>query len=294
MILLEPLGGMSLALYEAPEAAEPTGDSQAPVVSASSPMPQVLAAGTDGDPPIFANMSLVQIHGIEKKPELNEKIGLVLSYDGGADRRYTVKVSGSSLRLREDKLAVAPEGSELAPEDTIEALTPVVPALSAEEIEARAKEQEKRQEEARIKHEKNQEEARIRDEKNIEFIKNLPQGELTSTGHLVATYAWVQVPSVAILPQGMEIWMLAGLKCARIPASWRVQIAAERQLDTYRVDVGENTPVLDVVRGAAAKFGWAEHDIELRVDGKVFKFQEGATIGSAGLFGRKLTAQKLF
>jgi len=92
-------------------------------------------------------------------------------------------------------------------------------AILKELQEARAKEQ------ARL-----EEEARIRDEANIEFIKSLPQGELTSTGQLVPTYSWVQVPSVASLPQGMEVWMLGGLKCARIPVSWRLQIVAEGQV----------------------------------------------------------------
>ena len=39
----------------------------------------------------------------------------------------------------------------------------------------------------------------------------------------------------------MEVWMLGGLKCARIPASWKLQIVAEGQMDSYRTDVGEST-----------------------------------------------------
>jgi len=288
-------------------------------------------APEEGPPPIFGELSLVQIHGIEKKPELNEKVGVVLSYDGGADRRYTVNVSGSRVRLREDKLKVAPEGWEVSEDND------AVPALSSEEREAMAKERARakkaaaakalvdagkdekklipaiedaktwdidvqeaeatleevqaarRKEEARL-----QEEARIRDEANIEFIKSLPQGELTATGRLVPTYSWVQVPTVASLPQGMEIWMLGDLKCARIPASWKLQIVAEGQVDSYRTDVGESTFVFDVLTGAASKFGWAVQDLQLLCDGKATDFDGDATIGGAGLFGLKLTARKNF
>eukprot|EP00930_Biecheleria_cincta_P029187 TRINITY_DN20312_c0_g2_i1.p1 TRINITY_DN20312_c0_g2~~TRINITY_DN20312_c0_g2_i1.p1 ORF type:complete len:316 (-),score=73.78 TRINITY_DN20312_c0_g2_i1:307-1212(-) len=287
------------------------------------------AAGAE-IPPIFVDRSLVQIHGIEKKPKLNDKIGVVLSFDGGADRRYTVKVLGSTVRLREDKLKVAPEGWEATEDDD------VIPELSPEEREARAKawaqvrkeaaakalmdagrdekklskaiedakawdinvceaeavlkevQEVREKEEARLR-----EEARKRDEANIEFIKSLPQGELTSAGRLVPTYSWVQVPSVASLPQGMEIWMLDGFKCARIPVSWRLQIVAEGQVDSYRVDVGESTLVSDVLAGAASRFGWAERDLQLQSDGKAIHFDAKATVGSTGLFGMKLTARRI-
>lgn len=286
------------------------------------------AAGAEV-PPIFEDLSLVQIHGIEKKPDLNDKIGVVLSFDGGADRRYTVKVSGSTVRLREDKLKVAPEGWE-ATEDN-----DVIPALSPEEREARAKALAQARKEAAAKaltdagkdekklsraiedakawdidvceaeailkevqeaREKEQarlqEVARKRDEANIEFIKKLPQGELTSAGLLVPTYSWMQVPPVASLPQGMEIWMLDSFKCARIPASWRLQIVAEGQVDSYRVDVGESTLVSEVLAGAASRFGWAVQDLQLQCDGKAIHCGRKATVGSIGFFGMKLTARR--
>merc|ERR1712232_247996 len=263
--------------------------------------------------------------------ELNEKIGVVLSFDGGPDRRYTVNVSGSRVRLREDKLKVAPEGWEVSEDNE------AVPALSAEEREAMAKEKArakkaaaakaltdagrdekklakaiedaktwdidvqeaeailKEVQEARAKEEARlQEAARIRDEANIEFIKSLPQGELTAAGRLVPTYSWVQVPSVASLPQGMEIWMLGGLKCARIPASWRLQIVAEGQVDSYRIDVGKDTLVSEVLTGAASRFGWALKDLQLLCDGAAAGCDGKATVGSAGLFGKNLTARRLF
>merc|ERR1712187_325488 len=122
------------------------------------------------------------------------------------------------------------------------------------------------------------EEARIRDEKNIALMKSFPQGALTSTGRLVPSYSWVQVPAVASLPQGLEVWMLGGLKCARIPASWRLQIVAEGQVDSYRTDVGENTLVFDVLTGAASKFGWKIQDLELQCDGKAIECDGNATI----------------
>merc|ERR1711948_129074 len=117
---------------------------------------------------------------------------------------------------------------------------------------------------------------------NIEYIKSLPQGELTSSGQLVPTYSWVQVPSVASLPQGMEVWMLAGLKAARIPASWRLQIVAEGQVDSYRVDVGEKTLVFDVINEAATKFGWNARNLVLLGDGKPIDCAGNATVGSVG------------
>jgi len=290
------------------------------------------AADTEGPPPVFGDLSLVQIHGIEKKPELNDQLGVVVSFDGGPDRRYTVKVSGSMVRLREDKLKVAPEGWEASEDND------VVPVLSAEEREARAKEQarakktaaakaltdagrdEKKlikaiedaktldidtqeaetilnevQEARAVEQARLQEEARIRDEANIEFMKSLPEGQLTPAGQLVPTYSYVQVPSVASLPQGMEVWMLAGgPKCARIPGSWRLQIVAEGQVDSYRVEVGESTLVFDVLTGAASRFGWAVTDLQLLCDGKDTECDGKATIGSAALFGKKLTARKSF
>jgi len=90
----------------------------------------------------------------------------------------------------------------------------------------------------------------------------------------------------------MEVWMpVGGAKCARIPATWRLQIVAEGQVDSYRTDVGEHTPVADVIIGAAAAFGWEAHKLELRGEGALIELQEEATVGSAGLFGRKLTAR---
>jgi len=287
-------------------------------------------AAVEAPPPIFGDLSLVQIHGIEKKPELNEQIGVVLSFDGGPDRRYTVKVAGNQVRLREDKLKLAPEGWEASEDND------VIPALSPEEREARAQEQARAKKaaaaqaltaagrdekklsraiedakmwdidtqgaeailndvkEAKAKEQARLEEvARVRDAANIEFIKGLPEGELTSTGRLVPTYSWVQVPAIATLPQGMEVWMLGGLKCARIPTSWRLQIVADGQLDSYRVDVGESTLVFDVVIPAASRFGWASQDLQLLCDGKATECDGKATVGSAGLFGLKLTARRL-
>mmetsp|Transcript_84250 Transcript_84250/g.238735 ORF Transcript_84250/g.238735 Transcript_84250/m.238735 type:complete len:311 (-) Transcript_84250:68-1000(-) len=288
------------------------------------------AAGQEGCSAIFADRSLVQIHGIEKRPELNDKIGVVLSFDGGDDRRYTVKVLGSSVRLREDKLKAAPGGWEATDDND------VIPLLSDEEREARAMEQvrekkaaaakaladagkdEKKlskaiedaktweidvqeaeavlkevQEERARELARLQEAARARDAANIEFIKGLPQGELTAAGRLVPTYSWVQVPPIATLPQGMEIWLLGGLKCARIPASWRLQIVAEGQLDSYRVDVGEGTLVSDILAGAASRFGWPAQELQLFLDGKVAACGDKATVGSSGFFGPKLTARRL-
>jgi len=290
-------------------------------------MELVLASEEASTPPIFGDLALVQIHGIEKKPELNEKVGVVQSFEGGTDRRYTVKVSGSVVRLREDKLKEAPEGWEVSEDND------AIPALSAEEREAQAEVKKaaaakaltdagndekklikaidaaktwginvqeaeatlKELQDARAKEQaKLEEAARKRDEANIEFIKSLPQGELTVNGQLVPTYSWVQVPPVASLPQGLEIWMLGGLKCARIPASWRIQIVAEGQVDSYRVDVGENTLVSEVLNGAASRFGWKVKELQLLCDGKPAKFAGKATVGSAGLFGLKLTARTMF
>merc|ERR1712003_345791 len=104
----------------APNAAAPTGDSQ--------------KVDTEEHPPLFGDLSLVEIHGIEKKPGLNGQIGVVFSYDGGEDRRYTVRVLGNQVRLREDKLKVAPPGWEGS--DDYDA----IPELSPEERLARAEE----------------------------------------------------------------------------------------------------------------------------------------------------------
>lgn len=307
------------------------GDKVSDEPSVVAPLADAQASDAEYPDPIFDDLSLVQIHGIEKKPELNGMIGVVLSFDyGGTDRRYTLKVAGNRLRLKEVNLKVAPEGWEVSSD------TEAIPALSPEEREAKAKakaeakkaaaakalidagknekmlskaiedaktwgidvqeaeailkevKDAREKEEARLK-----EAARIRDEANIEFIKSLPQGELTATGKLVPTYSYVQVPPIASLPQGMEIWMLGGLKCARIPASWRLQIVAENQLDSYRTDVGETTLVFDVLTGAAKTFGWAVQHLQLLCDGKATEFDGKATVGSAGLFGLKLTARKL-
>mmetsp|Transcript_98690 Transcript_98690/g.175703 ORF Transcript_98690/g.175703 Transcript_98690/m.175703 type:complete len:291 (+) Transcript_98690:35-907(+) len=290
-------------------------------------MELVLASEEPPTPPLFGDLALVQVHGIEKKPELNEKIGVVLSFEGGADRRYTVKVSGSMVRLREDKLKEAPEGWEVSEDND------AIPELSAEEREAQAEAKKaaaakaltdacndensltkaianaktwgidvqtaeatlKELQDARAKEQaRREEEGRKRDEANIKFIESLPQGELTGSGRLVPTYSWVQVPAVASLPQGMEIWMLGGLKCARIPASWRIQIVAEGQVDSFRVDVGETSLVCDVLTGAASRFGWNVQEMQLQSDGKPINFDSKATVGSAGLFGLKLTARKMF
>merc|ERR1719183_2612494 len=121
-------------------------------------------------------------------------------------------------------------------------------------------------------------EARRRDDANEEAIRRMPQGEVSASGRLLPTYHWVQVPPVASLPPGMEVWMpVGGLKCARIPSSWRMQVMAEGQVDTYRCDVQEHTPVIDVIIGAAAAFGWEVHEVELRGEGAPMELQDDAT-----------------
>merc|ERR1712151_291939 len=103
----------------------------------------------------------------------------------------------------------------------------------------------------------------------------------------------VKVPSVATLPPGLEVWMpLNGTRCARIPSTWRIQIIAEGQVDAYRCDVGEHTLMTDVLTGAATTFGWSVQTTELRADGEPVDFDAEATVGSAALFGRKLTTRR--
>lgn len=251
----------------------------------------------------YADFSRVLIQGIEKKPELNGQVGLVMNFDGGPDRRYKVKVAGTTLSFAERKLSPAPVQDSGATEDayvddvigqcvggvagatSLAATASSVAVMTATEAE-----------DARAREEANAEAiaaAQARDEAKAAAIRRMPQGELTATGALVPTYAWVQVPPIASLPPGMEIWMLSGLKCARIPEEWRLQVVAEGQVDSYRCDVRENTPVIDIIIGAAAAFKWEVQDIELRSEGAPLELEEDATVGSARLFGRKLTARRL-
>jgi hypothetical protein len=248
------------------------------------------------DPPLYSVSSYVLIQGIEKKPELNGQIGCIVSYDGGADRRYTVSVSGTQVRLREDKLSLAPAGYEMPASPspkyaetggiTGDYVDNVLAAVSADNAATTGR--------ANVCQDPRvMEEAKRREEATAETMRRMPTGELTATGRLVPTYHWVQVPAVASLPPGMEVWMpVGGTKCARIPESWRLQIVAEGQVDSYRCDVGEHTPVIDVIIGASAAFGWEVHELELRGEDARIELQQDATVGSAVLFGRKLTARK--
>jgi len=103
----------------------------------------------------------------------------------------------------------------------------------------------------------------------------------------------VIVPDVATLPTGLEVWMsFDGSKCARIPPVWRIQVVAEGQIDCFRTDVSEHTPVTEVLAGAARCFGWDLSILVLKADGKPLQLEENATVGSAALFGRKMTAVK--
>merc|ERR1712032_1170449 len=98
---------------------------------------------------------------------------------------------------------------------------------------------------------------------------------------------------MASLPPGLEVYMpLMGDKCARIPSTWRLQVVAEGQIDSYRCDVGEHTLLDDVIQGAAARFGWETHLLQLRADGGPLEHSAGSTIGSTALFGRKVTARR--
>jgi hypothetical protein len=245
------------------------------------------------------------IQGIAAKPELNGQVGLVISYDGGADRRYSVKVLGTIVRLKEEKLSIVPEGY-VAPAaeppagsgsfDTVA----LCPTNSGDEVDTAiqglssmvAHHGSGTPVSNVVANDQAMEEARQRDAATAETISRMPQGEVSKSGQLVPTYDWVQVPAIASLPPGMEVWMpVGGLKCARIPSTWRLQVVAEGQVDSYRCDVGEGTPVIQVITGAAAAFGWEVHKLELHGEGSPIELQDEATVGSAGLFGRKLTAR---
>eukprot|EP00931_Biecheleriopsis_adriatica_P119540 TRINITY_DN94772_c0_g1_i1.p1 TRINITY_DN94772_c0_g1~~TRINITY_DN94772_c0_g1_i1.p1 ORF type:complete len:416 (-),score=84.19 TRINITY_DN94772_c0_g1_i1:92-1339(-) len=222
----------------------------------------------------FADFSQVLITGIEKRPELNNQIGLIISYDGGGDRRYTVRVSGSLVSLRESKLSAVPATDGAAHDDVLDwALDQCAEAAPASPSSSPA--------------------ATMPVQAKMDASEQLPQGELTARGALIPTYHWVKVPAIASLPIGLEVWMpLNGVKCARIPPSWRLQVIAEGQVDAYRCDVGENSCLRDVLEGAAASFGWQAAGVQLCVDGQVVELEEGATVGSASLFGHKVTARR--
>lgn len=217
---------------------------------------------------LFEELTHVMISGLEKRPDLNGKLGLVLSYEGGEDRRYTVRVAGALVKLKESKLSAAPAGA--APPPPAEPETAVT-GPSPEEVAAAEKAMASK----------------------LDECEKYPQGELTAKGALIPTYHWVKVPSIATLPPGLEIWMpLNGMKCARIPSSWRLQVVADGQVDCYRSDVTEYTPMTEVLNGVSSTFGWDVQSVELRADGGPLVFEADATVGSAALFGRKLTTRK--
>jgi len=264
---------------------------------ADSPQKPAAQSSPSSEHPKYPDWSYVLIQGIEKKPELNGQVGLIVNFDGGPDRRYTVRVAGTQVRLREDKLSLAPSPPPAAPPppgfqtpkstmrsgsgsgDFVDNLIASVSADSVAPPPPRAANSAAMQA------------AQRREDEKLAFMESMPMGELTATGRLVPTYQWVQVPPVASLPPGMEVWMpVGGNKCARIPETWRLQVVAEGQVDSYRVDVGEHTPVIDIMIGAASRFGWEVHELELRGEGKPIELPDEATVGSAGLFGRKLTA----
>jgi len=230
----------------------------------------------------FEDMSHVMISGIEKKPELNGQIGQIVSCDGGVDPRYTVRVLGSLVKLRASKLASAP-----APEQSHDCFEPSKAAVSlTTDADLDWALSQCRDNPQVGMYEKF-------DQPVAEMDEQMPMGELNARGQLIPSYDWAQVPEIASLPPGLEIWMpLVGMKCARIPDSWRVQVIAEGQVDSYRCNVGKHTPVVDVIFGAAAAFGWPPESLRLRVDGGDFEVEEEATVGSASLFGRKLTARQ--
>ena len=84
-------------------------------------------------------------------------------------------------------------------------------------------------------------------------------------------------------------------------------------VDCVRVDVGERTPLTEVLARVLEKLGWQRWAVELRVDDnavagqegadgarplpgylkKVMDDNEGATVGSLGLFGKYVTARRL-
>mmetsp|Transcript_29885 Transcript_29885/g.54423 ORF Transcript_29885/g.54423 Transcript_29885/m.54423 type:complete len:321 (+) Transcript_29885:20-982(+) len=286
----------------APASASTCHAEDAPKHEDPKPTPAA-AAGIEAQQPCSAepaalqslpDQSYVLITGIERRPELNGQAGIVVSFEN-SDRRYTVRVGDALLSLRESKLTLLSEmeylqastavrsdaGATQAGDHLVDSVisecagglpqtssaaptTPPPPPAGAYSMEAKLQEYE-----------------------------SLPLGTLTARGALVPTYSWVKVPDVATLPPGMEVWMpLVGLKCARIPTTWRLQIVAEGAVDSYRCDVGQHTALTEIRRGAATAFGWEEHGTELRADGGPLAemADPAATVGSASLFGKKVTA----
>eukprot|EP00928_Gymnodinium_smaydae_P040213 TRINITY_DN27306_c0_g4_i1.p1 TRINITY_DN27306_c0_g4~~TRINITY_DN27306_c0_g4_i1.p1 ORF type:complete len:497 (-),score=40.20 TRINITY_DN27306_c0_g4_i1:9-1478(-) len=222
-------------------------------------------------PPMYHVSALVTVHGIEKKPELNGKIGQVTSFDGGNDRRYTVRIDGALVSLREDKLSLAPSPRPASRKQS----SAKVKAANTKAKKAKDSESEKSE---------------------IEDYHKLPLGKVTPQGILIPSYKWVSVPKCATLPPGLEVRMpfsdAQALKCARIPSSWRLQVVAEGQCEAYRQDVNRRTSIREVLSQAASMFGWTMDSFQLLVDGSPREFSKDATVRSAALFGRKLTARK--
>eukprot|EP00929_Paragymnodinium_shiwhaense_P103162 TRINITY_DN66473_c0_g1_i1.p1 TRINITY_DN66473_c0_g1~~TRINITY_DN66473_c0_g1_i1.p1 ORF type:complete len:401 (-),score=101.33 TRINITY_DN66473_c0_g1_i1:60-1262(-) len=244
--------------------------------------------GVSIEPPLHADGANVLVNGIEKKPELNGKVGQIVAFEGGADRRYTVSVIGMHVKLKESSLTAteaptSPTASGSLPASPTGGLPPppaAVPGGSDAEMLNRSG----------LSVEGYCDMADEAD--GGEDDPPPPLGELDGRGVLVPKYHWVEVPSVASLPLGMEVWMpMAGKKWARIPSTWRLQIPAEGQIDTYRCDVGEHTLLTEVLAGSLAAFGWTS--LELRKDGKPIAVHEAATVGSESLFGGKMSAVKL-
>jgi len=124
-------------------------------------------------------------------------------------------------------------------------------------------------------------------------VPPIPMGRVSPDGHLIPTYEWRVVPIGVSIPRGLEVRMsLNGWNLARIPATWRLQVVAESQIDSYRTEVSMHTLVTDVIEGFKIAFGWADRAVELVVDGCPLKTKE-LTVGGAELFGKRLTARVL-
>eukprot|EP00928_Gymnodinium_smaydae_P044701 TRINITY_DN2981_c0_g1_i1.p1 TRINITY_DN2981_c0_g1~~TRINITY_DN2981_c0_g1_i1.p1 ORF type:complete len:471 (+),score=15.12 TRINITY_DN2981_c0_g1_i1:89-1501(+) len=321
------------------------------------------AGSVDDESRRFADYARVQITGIEKRPELNGQSGVVMSYEGGIEKRYVVRVNGSSMALRESKLMasddraqakasraepkasaaewrnsrgpqVASKGGFMSPSSVTSTSTNAGSATpqktgstrgsdtsedpsmkngsgrsdafsrvgggkgsqrsrpsSAHDASSRCSQRSR----PSSAHDASRSDKRSRPSSAdpSSRMDNLPLGQVNARGSLVPTYHWVKVPDLATLPPGLEVWMsLDKSKCARIPATWRLQILAEEQIDTFRENVKEHTPIAHVIKSAAVCFGWDERSFELRADGQQLSWRSGDTVGSLSLFGRKLSARK--
>lgn len=257
----------------------------------------------------YADFSYVMVSGIEKKPELNGQVGLVVSFEGGADRRYTVKIADSLVSLRECKLVAAPTPTNLQASSKLGAensgAADIAATMADEELDRVLSEcREAGPESARLSPkgtgiaESNARDAEIAAanlamDAKMQAFENYPTAELTAKGALIPTYQWQKVPQIASLPPGLEVWMpMNHAKCARIPATWRMQVIAEGQVDAYRCDVGEHTLLSEVLEGAVTSFGWGSNTVRLCANGIPLDFGDEDTVGSALLFGQKMTARK--